>query len=428
MLKNNGIKNTGMMIRFKRILLSKIFLLLVFAPILLPAKTIKVGPNENINSLKKALGIANVNDTVIIKKGIYNEAPLVVTRPIFLLGEDFPVLDGQNKNEILLIKSNNVVVKGIFFKNAGISFIHDNAAVKLDSVSNCVIEGNKFSENFFSIYLSNSSFCKIIGNQITAHSKRETYSGNGIHLWYCNNIIIEKNKISGHRDGIYLEFVSKSKIDNNFSEKNLRYGLHFMFSDSCSYTNNIFQKNGAGVAVMYSRFISMCNNYFQYNWGSASYGLLLKEISDIRVDSNRFNKNTVGIYLEGCSRIKIFHNDFVNNGYAVRLMSNSVNNVFKKNNFIGNAFEVATNSRTNFNEFDYNYWSDYSGYDLNKDGIGDVPYHPVKLFSIIVEKNRPALILLRSFFISILDFAEKIFPTITPETLIDKNPLMKKIV
>ncbi len=405
----------------------KIFFLLFLLFNSLSGKIIKIGPNEKITSIKKALEISNAGDSLIIQKNIYRESPVVITKPVYFIGENFPELNGENEKEILLIKANDVVVKGILFKNAGISFIHDNAAVNLDSVTNCVIEGNKFENNFFGIYLSYSTFCRITGNKITANSKRETYSGNGIHLWYCKNIIVEKNTIIGHRDGIYLEFTSDTKILNNISQKNLRYGLHFMFSDSCSYSGNTFQKNGAGVAVMYSRHVSMTSNNFQFNWGSASYGLLLKEISDINVNKNKFYKNTAGMYLEGCSRINVSHNDFIDNGYAVRLMSNSVNNIFEKNNFIGNSFEVAANSGTSLNSFNNNYWSEYSGYDLNNDGIGDVPYHPVKLFSAIIEKNRPSLILLRSLFVDILNFAEKIFPTLTPETIVDNYPSMNTI-
>jgi nitrous oxidase accessory protein len=108
-------------------------------------------------------------------------------------------------------------------------------------------------------------------------------------------------------------------------------------------------------------------------------------------------------------------------------MANSMDNIFTHNNFISNSFEVTTNSIRNFNAFEKNYWSDYQGYDIDNDGIGEVPHHPVKLFSLIVEQNRSTLLLLRSFFVELLDAAEKIFPVITPETLIDKYPLMSMI-
>ena len=101
--------------------------------------------------------------------------------------------------------------------------------------------------------------------------------------------------------------------------------------------------------------------------------------------------------------------------------------MFFKNNFLSNTFDVSTNSRQNFNSFDANYWSKYQGYDLDKNGIGDIPYRPVKLYSIMVEQNKPTLILINSFFIELLNIAESIFPSLTPETLVDNTPMLRRI-
>ncbi|GAB4144720.1 MAG: hypothetical protein Fur0015_12460 [Ignavibacteriales bacterium] len=199
-----------------------------------------------------------------------------------------------------------------------------------------------------------------------------------------------------------------------------------MFSDSCVYSYNTFEKNIAGVAVMYTKNVLMTHNNFLNNWGNSSYGLLLKEIADSKIISNKFIENSNGIYFESCSRIEIGKNLFSSNGWAIRLMANSMDNKFEKNNFISNSFDVSTNSRSNYNFFNNNYWSEYNGYDLNRDGIGDVPFRPVKLFSSITENTRPALILLNSLFVNLLNFAEKVFPLLTPKDLIDNQPLMRK--
>ncbi len=394
----------------------------------LSAEILLVGAAQKYHNIKLGISVAAAGDTILVSSGFYSEGTITLTKSITLLGKDFPTISGDNKNEILLVKADGVIIKGFSFLNAGLSFIHDNAAIKLDGVKNCRVEGNKFSNNFFGIYLAKSNLCQIVNNEISASSIRETYSGNGIHLWYCRDITIKNNHISGHRDGIYLEFARKSIIQNNYSENNVRYGLHFMFSDSCEYSNNTFIKNGAGVAVMYTHNVTMTDNRFEQNWGGGAYGLLLKEISNSTIENNYFYKNSSGIYLEGCTRIKSSGNSFIENGWAIRLMANSMENIFKRNNFIGNTFDISTNSIKNYNTFNNNYWSEYKGYDLNKDGIGDVPYHPVKLFSVITERNRPTLILLRSFFVELLDIAENIFPTLTPETLIDNNPAMRKIL
>lgn len=402
-------------------------LCILVIPTVIFGKQIVVSQNGNIKTISEALKIAKDGDEIVVENGVYKEANLVVDKKIKLTGNNFPVIDGDNQGGIITIKSNGIFVKGFVFSHAKMSFINDNAAIKLDSVNNCVIDGNKFIDNFFAIYLSQSSFCKILNNNIIAHNNRETTSGNGIHLWYCKNIEIANNRIDGQRDGIYFEFVVGAKIHGNYSKNNIRYGMHFMFSDSCNYWNNTFENNGAGVAVMYTKYVEMYDNNFKDNWGAASYGLLLKEIFDSKVYSNNFYKNTTGIYIEGCNRIVLSKNNFNSNGWAIKLMSNSIDNDFTKNNFMSNTFDVVTSSRNNFNMFEGNYWSDYKGYDLNKDGIGDVPFHPVKLSSLMVQQQPASMILLRSLFIELLDVAESVIPALTPQTLIDNKPMMRQV-
>ncbi|MGK9476928.1 nitrous oxide reductase family maturation protein NosD [Melioribacter sp. OK-6-Me] len=389
-------------------------------------RVLKVGSNEKFKKISDALKYANNFDTVFVTKGVYKEGVIVVDKKISLLGEDFPVLSGEGKYEIMNITAHGVVVKNLEFRNAGVSFIHDNAAIRIDSASNCIIENNKFTDNFFAIYLARSSHCRIKNNVIISSNKSQTHSANGIHLWYCKDIVIENNLIEGHRDGIYFEFVRNSRVENNISRNNLRYGLHFMFSDSCVYTKNKFMNNRAGVAVMFTRKVKMEKNEFVDNWGAASYGLLLKEIYDSEIRNNKFIGNTCAIYYESCSRVKATKNLFSKNGWAIKLMANSMGNVFELNNFIDNTFDVSTNSVRNYNVFVANYWNRYDGYDLNKDGYGDVPYRPVNLFSYIVVKNPTTLILLHSLFVKLLDLSEKIFPVLTPAELQDKSPRMKK--
>jgi nitrous oxidase accessory protein len=199
-----------------------------------------------------------------------------------------------------------------------------------------------------------------------------------------------------------------------------------MFSDSCSYIKNTFESNGAGVAVMYTRYVTMKENKFINNWGAASFGVLLKDLSDCLIEKNIFSKNTNGLYIEGCNRITVKQNEFIENGWAVKLMANSMSNYFFENNFIANSFDVMTNSRNNFNEFSKNYWSRYSGYDLDKDGFGDVGYRPVNMFSVLVERQQASMILIHSLFVELLNISESIIPSLTPVDLIDNKPRMKK--
>jgi nitrous oxidase accessory protein len=178
---------------------------------------------------------------------------------------------------------------------------------------------------------------------------------------------------------------------------------------------------------MFSSKVKMFHNYFEENWGDGAYGLLLKEISDSYIENNSFAKNTIGIYMEGASRIAMQKNVFKNNGWALKIQASCMDIELSNNNFISNTFDVGTNGSLVLNTFNHNYWDKYEGYDLNKDKIGDVPYRPVSMYSMIIEQNPPAMILFRSFMTALLDKTEKVLPTLTPENLKDNHPLMKPL-
>ena len=112
----------------------------------------------------------------------------------------------------------------------------------------------------------------------------------------------------------------------------------------------------------------------------------------------------------------------------MKIQASCMDNTIKKNNFIANTFDISTNGTLVLNTFDNNYWDKYEGYDLNKDKIGDLPYHPLSLFSVIVEKNPPAMLLFRSFMVTLLDKSEKIIPSLTPDNFIDNSPLMRPLL
>ncbi len=391
------------------------------------AKTVEVCNTCKLSSLKTAIAQAKDFDTILIQKGTYKEHAIIINKPLTIIGKNYPVIDGELKGEVITITSNNVTVDGLFIINVGTSYTEDYAAIRVKNSENFIIQNVVLEKLFFGIYIEKSKNGKVFHNKIIGDAVEEYNSGNGIQLWYSKNVEIEHNFIQRVRDGIYLEFSDHCTIKNNVSTQNVRYGLHFMFSNDDAYQDNTFENNGAGVAVMFSKRIQMTNNIFKENWGTASYGLLLKEINDAQIIGNTFEENTVGINIEGSNRITYKHNNFKNNGWAVKVRGACYTNQFFENNFLHNSFDIAYNSKVNDNVFNRNFWSNYTGYDLDKNGIGDVPYRPVKLFSYIVNRTPESIILLRSLFIDIIDFSEKVSPIFTPDNLMDHNPLIKQL-
>jgi nitrous oxidase accessory protein len=391
------------------------------------AKKIRIGKLQMLKTIQQGLMLAVSGDTVLVDAGNYHEQNLIINKTVFLMGINYPILDGDHKYEIISIKANGVVVDGFKIMHSGISSIEDFAGIKIYNSRDVVIRNNILEDTFFGIYSQYGTNCTIEKNSITSYAKEEQQSGNGIHCWKSDSMRIIANTITGHRDGIYFEFVSNSIIWRNTSFKNMRYGLHFMFSNNDAYITNIFRNNGAGVAVMFSNHVKMVHNYFEENWGDGAYGLLLKEISDGYIDNNYFVKNTAGIFMEGANRIHMEKNVFEDNGWAMKIQASCMDVTVTNNNFKGNTFDVGTNGSLVLNTFNNNYWDKYEGYDLNKDKLGDIPYRPVSMYAIIIEQNPPAMILFRSLMTSLLDKTEKILPSLTPENLKDEHPLMKSL-
>lgn len=402
-------------------------LYLVLFSIFLQAQTFEVGVGKSIKTIKEAIRLAKSGDTILVGKGIYKEGNIIIDKRIVFIGKDFPVLDGEKKHEILSIKADSVKVEGFKIINSGYASLTDPCGIKVYNKSDVVIQNNILDDNFFGIYIQQGLRCIVKNNKIKAYGTEEQLIGNGIHCWKSEELQITGNTVAGHRDGIYFEFVSHSVIWRNISTKNIRYGLHFMFSNDDAYIGNVFKNNGAGVAVMFTKNVKMFNNYFEENWGDASYGLLLKEISNSYIIGNKFIKNTSGIYMEGTSRVVLEKNVFKANGWGMKIQASCMDNEIISNNFLGNTFDISTNGSLVLNTFNRNYWDKYEGYDLDKDGIGDVPFHPLSLFAVLTENNPSAMLLFRSFMITLLDKSEKVLPSITPDNFVDEKPLMKSL-
>lgn len=388
------------------------------------AGTIDVYPGTGA-PVAAALARAQRFDTLQLHRGLYREPTIMVRQSVTIRGEAGAVLDGEGQRAILIVFAPHVTVEGLTLRHTGFSGIDDRAALRFVDTRDCHIIGNRIERAFFGIYLARVTGCEVRDNVITGNAGGEMDAGNGIHLWYARDVQLTRNTVERHRDGIYFEFTHGGVVRDNISRGNARYGLHFMFSDSCRYIHNQFVGNAAGIAVMYTNHVEIRDNLFADARGSASYGLLLKAISDSRIEGNTFRANSVALHLEDANRNQILGNRLERNGWGIRLMTNADDNTISRNDFIANAFDAVASGERNSTKMHGNYWDSYRGYDLDRNGRGDVPHHPVRLSALIVENNPPALILLRSFLLDLLDMAERVLPVLIPATVIDTAPAMR---
>jgi len=410
-----------------KLLCKYLFLIALLAPIKqLVAQELQVCDNCRYTSIGAAVRAASPGNTIRVGPGTYTEYDILIDKSLKLYGQRAKI-DVGGKGYGFIVKADSVSIQGFGLTNIGHSYIEDYAAIYVSRSEHFSIRDNVLEEVSFGMLIEKSKNGLVSNNSVSSSATEEAAAGNGIHLWDSSNVTITNNELHHLRDGIYFEFVTDSHVEGNFSHNNLRYGLHFMFSNNDAYINNVFSNNGAGVAVMFSKFIEMKHNHFKDNWGPASYGVLLKEIYDATIEHNTIEQNTTGIQVEGSTRITYNNNDFINNGWAVKVRGACYSNKFWQNNFLYNSFDISYNSAINDNSFEGNYWSGYTGYDLDQNGDGDVPYRPVKLFSYIVNEHPQTIILMRSLFIDIINFSEKVSPVFTPDQLIDTKPLMTPV-
>ena len=227
------------------------FTLLV--PVMLCAGNIEVCLTCDTQTIREGLNNAVEGDTIYVQEGTYEEGNLIVDKSVSIIGKNRPVVDAGDTSEIFVVIAPDVEIRGFQLQNVKTSYLKDRAAIRIRKQKGFKIIDNLLLNKFFAIYLEHASDGIVENNRIIGKAVKESSAGNAIHAWYCSGLTISNNEVEGHRDGIYFEFVDESVIHGNDSHDNLRYGLHFMFSNDDIYTNNIFTGNGAGVAVMFSK-------------------------------------------------------------------------------------------------------------------------------------------------------------------------------
>ncbi|TGL86916.1 nitrous oxide reductase family maturation protein NosD [Leptospira congkakensis] len=401
-------------------------LFFVFSVNPLFAKTISVCTNCTINSVKQAISLSHNGDTIKIQPGIYKEGFIPITKSISIFGEEGVVIDGLKQKHVFGIYSNGVHIQNLKITGSGISDLTEFAGVYAEKVNRCHFENLILEDNVYGFYLAETTDCTLKNNISIGNAENEVLGGNGIHLWSSSHNKIIGNKLKKHRDGIYLEFSEHLEIDGNEAKENIRYGMHFMFSSKNKFSRNVFKNNSAGVAVMYSKNNIMEENQFMDNWGESSNGILLKDIADSALTKNRFEGNTIAVFADGINNINFQNNDFINNGWGIKILGNTDYNKIIDNNFIKNVFDVSTNTKSTTNEFKNNYWDHYEGYDLNKDQIGDVPHKTIHFFGYWIAVYPFLMVLYESPVVLFLQGIEKAFPIVTPIEFEDQHPRMKE--
>jgi nitrous oxidase accessory protein len=340
------------------------------------------------------------------------------------------VLRGEGRGSVVVVAADHCSIRGFVIERSGGDLQAEDSGLLLKSNENTVA-GNELRDVLYGIYLYHSQWNTIRGNTVRGRRELEVGArGAGLHLWNSPDNTIEENTISDARDGMYIQNSPGNKIRRNrvFS---VRYGLHYMNSDANRFEENIFSDNVAGAAIMYSRKIELRRNAFLRNRGFSSFGVLFQDCEENLAEENYIIGNATGVFAEALRKSVFRRNVIAENDLALQIFSSCAQNLFVENNFVENLSPlllVGKRSDTRWQEGGRgNYWSDYRGYDLDGDGVGDAAHKVQNVFEYL-EGNYPRLRLyLSSPAAQALAAAEQTFPIIKGSAEKDASPLMKPI-
>jgi len=401
--------------------------LMLFAGVSACAETLTVVP-EGPLSLSAALARARPGDTVEVRGGRH-AGPLVIDRPLTLVGVDGPVIDGGGNGTVVRITAPDVTLRGFVVVGSGASLDAENAGITAEAPRTRV-EGNRLQDALFGVYLKRAPDSAVLDNTIVGKPLPVPRRGDAIRVWHSDGVRISGNRVTRGRD-VVLWFSSDLTVrDNTISHS--RYGLHFMYCDRARIERNVLRDNSVGAFLMYSRRLHFERNLVAGSRGPSGYGIGLKDMDDHVVVANLFVDNRAGAYLDNSprevdSRGRFERNAFAHNGTGVLLQPNVRRNAFADNSFIANDASAALNGGGTLRDNDWtgNHWSDYLGFDADGDGVGDVPYRAEALFDRLLERTPELRLFAGTPAAQALNAAARAFPVFKPEPLLtDPAPRM----
>jgi nitrous oxidase accessory protein len=376
--------------------------------------------------LRAAIAAAAPGDRLIVKAGIYQGA-VIVDRPLTITGEAGATIDGGGQGTVLRITAPDVTVTGFTIQHSGGDLSTSDAGIAVGREGkNAVLEGNQLADNLFGIYVSGAPQVRLSGNQITGRRAAHINDlADGIKLWNAPDALVENNRIQYGRDGIFIVTSRNDQLRaNRMSE--LRFAVHYMYSDGGALIGNSSEHNHVGFALMNSAGLEVRHNSSNHD---RDHGIALNYSNGgIVADNLVRGGGDQCVFIYNANKNRLIGNRFEQCGIGIHFTAGAEGNVVSRNAFIGNATQVKYVGTTwlEWSERGQgNYWSDNIGIDLNGDGIADTAYRPNDLVDQVVWRHPLAKLLLSSPAVQTVRWAQAQFPALHPGGVIDSAPLMQ---
>jgi len=371
----------------------------------------------------------------IVVRGV-QRGPIVVRKPLRIAGTPGAVIDGGGSGTIVRIEAPGVALSRLTLRRSGRDLNTEDAGVFIGAPG-ALLEDLVLEDVLFGLNLKRAHGARIRRVSVRGYDLPLSRRGDGVRLWYSHGVTLSHLRLDRVRD--VLLWFAQGSVLHALEVRGSRYGVHLMYADATRLLDGHFEGNAVGAYVMYSTGVRVEGNRFLRHRGTTGVGLAFKESDNVLIRSNLLAGNHVGLYLDGTPRAltstsEILDNVIAGNETGMHLLSSASRNVIAGNILDGNALQVRIDggpagANTWARGGRGNYWSDYAGMDLRRDGIGDAPYRARQWFEALGDRI-PELGLLRgSTAVAAVDFATRVLPLFAPQVLVeDTHPLMRAAV
>ena len=378
--------------------------------------------------LQRAVGAAIAGDTLLLAAGSH-DGPLHIKRPLTITSKEKhqAQIKGDAEGHVIIVDAPDVVIEKISVSNSGTDLSTEDSGIFVTEAGDrALIRNNHFEHNLIGVYLKGPEDAHVVGNRIVGRDDlRLSETGNGIHLWNTPGSVIEGNDVSGGRDGIFVT-TSRNNIFRNNRFRDLRFAIHYMYTNNSRVEGNQSMGNHMGYALMFSSHLIVRGNTSEQD---RDKGILLNYTTDSKITGNHVaGQPEKCLFMYNSHYNRISGNSFSACEIGVHFTAGSEENSITGNSFIGNRTQVKYVG-TRLLEWSQdgvgNYWSDHIAFDRNADGIADNRYQPNSLADQIVWRHASAKVLLNSPVLQVLRWAQSQFPALHPGGVIDSAPLMQ---
>jgi len=407
---------------------------------------------------------AMAGDRIILRPGSYR-GPLTIRKPMVVEGDPGAAIIGNGHGTVVTIDAADVTLRGVEIRGSGTNLeMMDSGVFATEAAQNAVIENNLVAENLYGIYIHGAKDSITRANRIVGLKEgRLSEAGNGVTVWNAPGAKVLANDISFGRDGIATN-ASKRNVFSENRFHDLRFAIHYMYTNDSEIRGNVSIGNVVGYAIMFSSRLKIIDNVSD---GDRDHGVLLNFANSSLVTGNivrgrlqpesrwttagsrdatpelpaddgtpRPDGDVTGlrvgpekcVFVYNANKNRLVGNEFNGCAIGIHFTAGSEGNTMSGNSFINNRNQVKYVG-TRYLDWSQNgrgnYWSDNPAFDLDGDGVGDNAYRPNDLIDKVLWTSPQAKVLTTSPAVQFIRWAQAQFPALLPGGVVDSHPLME---